>query len=89
MVLEANPLCKYSITCHTNDLAVFHCLRALCDYAEPSVQSSPQKSHETQWRNSGNRITLWFAHSSCLDKFETAAQRILPNDLWSVVEKNT
>ncbi len=87
MVLEPHPLCKYSITCHTNDLAVFHCLHALCDYAEPSIRSDTPKSQENQWRNSGNRVTLWFAHASCRDKFEAAAQRLLPGDLWSVVEK--
>ena len=30
--------CKFSVTCHTNDLAVVHCLRALCEYAIEGVR---------------------------------------------------
>ncbi len=29
-----HKLFKFSITCQTDDLAVLHCLRALCQYAE-------------------------------------------------------
>ncbi|MCG8564639.1 MAG: hypothetical protein MI747_06105 [Desulfobacterales bacterium] len=87
---ELPPLCKCSITCHTNDLAVFHCLNALSRYSESTTYGSREFPlvEERDWRNTGNKLTLWFTHPQYRDRFEENALRLLPHDLWSVVEKH-
>ena len=52
--------CKFSITCHTDELAVVHCLRSLCEFAEndclPQIGWGGTK--KSDWIAAGNRITL-------------------------------
>ncbi|MCI0629397.1 MAG: hypothetical protein L0Y44_01935 [Phycisphaerales bacterium] len=53
----------YSITCETDDLAVVHCLRALCEFAErgqPYPQIGWGGTGEGEWRRNDNQITLRF-----------------------------
>lgn len=51
---------KYSITCTTNDLAVLHCLRALCQLSEKHAypQIAWGGTGELEWRAAGNPSNL-------------------------------
>jgi hypothetical protein len=55
--------CKFSITLQTNDLAVVHCLRSLCEYAEEVVKTQIGwgGTKRGDWENAGNKITLRFS----------------------------
>ena len=73
--------CRFSITCHTDDLAVVHCLRALCQHSVKGVR--PQiawgGSSALNWKSSGNRITLRFTTTSQREAFVRDANRLLGN----------
>ena len=79
--------CRFSITCHTDDLAVVHCLRALCQYAEhkcpPQIAWGGTK--EKDWAAAGDRITLRFTCPSYREEFVRQAERLLPQGSWRKV----
>ena len=79
--------CRYSITCHTDDLAVVHCLRALCQFAEKGCR--PQiawgGTTESNWTAAGNQITLRFTSPSYRDVFVKEAEQLLSSGSWSEV----
>lgn len=82
--MDQYQLCKYSITCETNDLAVVHCLRALCQH---NVQNCrPQiawgGTSEKKWRHDNKCITLRFTSQEQRDDFVDDAKRLLPKDSW-------
>ena len=80
-------LYHYSVTCQTNDLAVVHCLRALCQYAEEASykQIGWGGTGTSEWREAGNQITLRFTKTAYRDKFEQTAKKLLPPGSWSVI----
>jgi hypothetical protein len=82
--------CKFSITCHTDDLAVVHCLRGLCQYAEKGRvrQISWGGTKESEWRAAGNNITLRFTNPVYRDVFVKEAARILPQNSWTEVRRS-
>ena len=70
---------RFSITCHTPDLAVVHCLRALCEWAEtnPKRQIAWGGTGKEEWRDSGNKITLRFTNHKNRENFQTKAVELL------------
>jgi hypothetical protein len=84
MVDDDYRRCRFSITCHTDDLAVVHCLRALCQFAERDCR--PQiawgGTGEDAWRHAGKQITLRFTSLSYRDRFVGEANRLLPKSSW-------
>jgi hypothetical protein len=75
---------RYSITCHTEDLAVVHCLRALCQHCEEDCR--PQiawgGTEEGAWRQAGNQITVRFTRPDYREAFVREAVRLLPDGSW-------
>jgi hypothetical protein len=82
--------CRYSITCYTDDLAVVHCLRALCHYAEKNCrgQIGWGGTGEKQWREAGNQITLRFTSPTFREEFILKAKRLLPLGCWRETGQN-
>lgn len=87
---EEYQRCRYSITVHTDDLAVVHCLRSLCEYAEKDVK--PQigwgGTKRTDWEKDGKKITLRFSSAEYRENFISTADRLLPTESWSEVTRN-
>ena len=83
-------LYHYSVTCLSDDLAVVHCLRALCQFAEKAIrkQIGWGGSGTTEWRIAGNRITLRFTKAEYRAEFIRNAERLLPPESWSVLQMN-
>ena len=81
--------CKYSITCATGDLAVVHCLRALCQHVAVGVlpQIAWGGTKESDWRAAGDKITLRFTSPESRDRFVSEARRLLPQDCWHEVRR--
>ena len=77
---------KYSVTCHTEDAAVLHCLRSLCQYAEQS--SKPQigwgGTGEKDWRANDGTFKLRFSSPDYRQRFIDEANRLLAGH-WSVL----
>ncbi len=77
----------FSATCHTNDTAVLHCLRALCQYAEqgkhPQIGWGGTK--QSIWKKSKGEFTVRFTHPVFRDTFLKEAERLLPK-LWTLVK---
>ncbi|MFH0781791.1 MAG: hypothetical protein V2B20_07520, partial [Pseudomonadota bacterium] len=53
---------KYSITIHTDDLAVVNCLRALSQYSQKSGNNRITwgNTKDTDWKASNHRVTFRF-----------------------------
>jgi hypothetical protein len=87
---EDYELCRYSITCSTDDLAIVHCLRALCEFAITDVR--PQigwgGTKATEWRAAGNQITLRFTTHESRERFVQEARRLLPAGSWAEVSRS-
>jgi hypothetical protein len=81
--------CHFSITCRTEDLAVVHCLRALCQHAEQGClpQIAWGGTSESSWRSSGKSIKLRFTSPSYREAFIREANRLLPLGIWHEIER--
>jgi hypothetical protein len=82
--------CKYSVTVHTDDLAVVHCLRALCEFAEGGVkgQIGWGGTKRSEWEKAGNKITLRFSSPAFRTTFVEQAKRLLPVSSWREIARN-
>jgi hypothetical protein len=82
--------CKFSITCQTDDLAVVHCLRALCEHAEKD--GKPQigwgGTKRSEWLAAEKKITLRFTHPDFREAFVRESHRLLPAGSWSEVSRS-
>jgi len=88
---EADYLrCKFSITCYTDDMAVVHCLRALCHYAEIAVKPQIAWGGTTleNWAHSDKKVTLRFTSPYHRETFVREAARLLPTGSWKEIERN-
>jgi hypothetical protein len=85
MSIEHN-LFRYSITCKTNDLAVLHCLRALCQFAEKHKR--PQigwgGTGESKWRADSGQFILRFTKPEYREQFIEEANRLF-SDYWTLI----
>lgn len=86
---KLHDLYKYSITCKTDDLAVLHCLRSLCQYSEQTscAQIGWGGTGEKEWRNNRNVVSFRFTSPKYRDFFVKEATRIL-KDLWEPLRTN-
>lgn len=80
---------KFSITCQTDDLAVLHCLRSLCQFSEkhPKKQIGWGGTSKVNWRRSSGRFTLRFTDPKYRQHFIDEANRLLSGH-WSIISTN-
>lgn len=81
---------KYSITCHTDDFAVVHCLRSLCEYIEENhmPQIGWGGTEKSDWKAAGNTITLRFTSPTYRDQFVDEANRLIAKGSWREVDRD-
>lgn len=76
----------FSATCHTDDAAVLHCLRALCQHAEkgkfPQIGWGGTK--QSVWEKDGGKFTVRFTRAEYRQKYLTEARRLLAGH-WQLV----
>jgi hypothetical protein len=76
----------FSVTCQTADVAVLHCLRALCQWAEK--HSKPQigwgGTTGSSWKRSAGKLTLRFTKAEYRQNFIDKANELLSNR-WKVI----
>ena len=78
----------YSATFHTDDEAVLHCLRALCQWAQRS-ERSPNigwgGTGEAVWRSSGKKATVRFTSELRRLEWINKAKELLPTH-WNLAD---
>jgi hypothetical protein len=79
--------CRFSITLQTNDLAIVHCLRALCEHNLKGCRGNIGwgGTGEGAWRSNANQIKLRFTDPSERDSFLKDAKRLLPTGSFVVL----
>lgn len=77
----------YSVTIHSDDLAVVNCLRSLADFSQKTGNKRIAwgGTKDVDWRRSGNTVTFRFTSPVYRDGLLTEARRLLPADAWAVV----
>jgi hypothetical protein len=77
---------KFSVTLHSNDLAVVNCLRSLADFSqkEGNKRIAWGGTKDTDWKRDRNRVTFRFTTSQYRDGFKEEVERLLPRDLWTI-----
>ena len=81
---------KYSITIHTDDLAVVNCLRALSQYSQKSGNNRITwgNTKDTDWMAENHRVTFRFTSPEYREGYLSEIKRLLPNQLWKEVERS-
>jgi len=79
---------RYSITVHTDDLAVLHCLRAIAQFAQAEGNRSIPwgNTKEVHWQANSHEVSFRFTSDDYRASFRNTADRVLKG-LWS--EKST
>ena len=75
---------RFSITIHTDDLAVVNCLRALSQYSQKTGNNRiPWGGTKDQdWKRDGNAVTFRFSQPEYREGFVKEITRLLPRHLW-------
>jgi hypothetical protein len=81
---------KYSITIHSDDLAVVNCLRALSKYSQKTGNNNIPwgGTKDRDWEKNRHEVTFHFSDPAYRENFFSELRRLLPQDLWKEVRKN-
>ena len=76
---------RFSVTIHTNDLAVVNCLRALSQYSQKTDNNRIPwgRTKDRDWKQAGNAVTFRFSQPAYREGFIKEIERLLPRALWS------
>jgi len=75
---------KFSITIHTDDLAVVNCLRALSKYSQKTGNNNIPwgGTRDRDWESHGHEVTFYFSDPTYREGFVAESRRLLPLQLW-------
>ena len=78
---------RFSIMVKTDDLAVVGCLRALAKFSQKVGNNNIPwgGTKDDDWIRDGNTVTFFFSSPSFRDGFVGEINRLLPQNLWSIV----
>lgn len=81
---------KFSVTIHTDDLAVVGCLRALAKFSQKTGNNNIPwgGTKDKDWERDRHRVTFRFSTPSYRDGLIAEAERLLPKLLWAVIHKS-
>src|SRR5665213_2761318 len=77
---------RFSITVHSDDLAVVNCARALLKFSEKTGNNQIPwgGTKETDWQRADHPVTLRFSSEKYRQGFLTEMERLLPKHLWRI-----
>jgi hypothetical protein len=77
---------KFSVTVHTDDLAVLRCIRALAEFSQQQGNENIpwEGTKDKDWERDGHLVTFRFSATQYRDGFLAEAKRLLPNALCHV-----
>jgi hypothetical protein len=91
--LSVHDRFRFSVTLHTDDIAVLFCLRALCRWAQPSRGLGPGGreigyggTKADEWKAAAHRATFRFTEESFMKRFTEKAAELLPGRWQQVSE---
>ncbi len=75
---------RFSVTIHTDDLAVLYCLRGLsmCCQVTGNSRIPWGGTRKVEWAQQGHHVTFRFSGPDYRRDFVTQATRLLPQRLW-------
>ena len=75
---------RFSITFHTDDLAIVNCLRALSQYSQKTGNNRITwgNTKNTDWQRDNHNVTFRFTSPEYRKSFLAELNRLLPIDLW-------
>jgi hypothetical protein len=81
---------RFSITIHTDDLAVVNCLRALSKYSQRTGNNNIPwgGTKDRDWERSRHELTFHFSDPAYREGFVSEVKRLLPGDLWRETERD-
>lgn len=79
----------YSLTCHTDDPVVLHCLRAIAQFVEKGQypQIGWDGTTRKAWKQNNQQFTVRFTSPYYRDAFIQEAQRLV-SGRWSQISSN-
>lgn len=74
----------FSVTIHTDDLAVVNCLRALSKHSQKTGNNNIPwgRTKDKDWESHGHHVTFYFSDPTYREGFLAEARRLLPTHLW-------
>lgn len=81
---------KFSITMHSDDLAVINCLRALSKYSQKTGNNNIPWSRTTDrdWERNAHEVTFHFSDPTYREGFVSEVKRLLSQNLWKEVHRS-
>ncbi|HFD32536.1 MAG TPA: hypothetical protein ENJ28_07545 [Gammaproteobacteria bacterium] len=81
---------KYSVTIHTDDLAVVNCLRALSKYSQRTGNNNIPwgGTKDKNWERDRHHVTFRFSTPEYREGFIAELNRLLPAELWQEVNRS-
>ena len=70
---------RFSVTIHSDDIAVIHCLRALSQFSQKTgnVRIPWGGTKQEDWERDGHTVTFHFSHPDYRSDFLDLARRLL------------
>jgi hypothetical protein len=81
---------KYSITIHSDELAVVNCLRSLSQYSQKDGNNRIPwgNTKDSDWRRDNNCVSFRFSRPEYREGLLSEVQRLLACELWKEVKRN-
>ena len=81
---------KFSITIHTDDLAVVNCQRALSKYSQRTGNNNIPwgGTKDKDWEHNNHTVTFNFSSKEYREGLIRDVNRLLPANLWREVSRN-
>ena len=81
---------KFSITVHTDDLAVVNCLRSLSKYSQKTGNNNIPwgGTKDKDWMRDGHQVTFHFSDPVYREGFLSELKRLLPSNIWREVRRS-
>lgn len=80
----------YSITVHSDDLAVINCLRALSQFSQKTGNNRIPwgGTKDADWMRDGNHVTFHFTYPEYREGFKSEVERLLPKGCCSFTKES-
>ena len=85
-----HPKYKFSVTVHSDDLAIVNCLRAIAEFSQKTGNNRIPwgGTKDRNWKRDGACVTFRFTMPDYRAGFLVEIKRLLPEHLWSIVRQS-
>lgn len=82
--MTTHPDHRFSVTIHTDDLAVVNCLRALSKFSQRTGNNNIPwgGTKDADWQGDAHCVTFRFSSAEYREGFVSELTRLLPRNLW-------